>query len=194
MAKKVFIDDFYGKITMKDEDHWLLDNKLVFDINGMNQDVSVEVDIIYIKYELFRYKLFDKELIEFLKSNPDIVHAKEAKEVKSLQKELYKKYLIDGIKQTCHNIEEAALVKREEMMEDETEESFAKIVGKEKAKRVFEAKTREEKLSSLKLKKLRVFKNQIEITCTCDWFKPSGGLVIFKDGSVEMFYVDSMSI
>lgn len=48
MAKKVFIDDFYGKITMKDEDHWLLDNKLVFDINGMNQDVSVEVDIIYI--------------------------------------------------------------------------------------------------------------------------------------------------
>ncbi|NOW11698.1 hypothetical protein DFH84_003587 [Clostridium saccharobutylicum] len=69
------------------------------------------------------------------------------------------------------------------------------MVGKEKAKRVFEAETREEKLASLELIRLRVLVDTIEITCRCDWFEfLGGGFVIFPDGSVEMFDIDSMSI
>jgi len=92
------------------------------------------------------------------------------------------------------NMEEAALRKREEMIENQTEESFARILGKDKAKRVFAAKTREEKLESIQLKRMRVMQDCIEITCTCDWFSPSGGFSIFPDLGVEMLYVDCMSI
>lgn len=107
---------------------------------------------------------------------------------------MYCENILNKDKKLSKNIEEAALRKREEILEGQTEESFAKIVGKEKAKCCFAAKTREEKLASLELKRMRIFKDCIEITCTCDWFKPSGGFSVFEDGSVEMLYVDSMSI
>ena len=66
---------------------------------------------------------------------------------------------------------------------------------KEKAQRLLAAKTREEKLVSLQPKKLKVLNDTIEITCTCDWYKLSGGFIVFiEDGSVEMVFVDCMSI
>lgn len=193
MAKKTFNDEVYGKITYK-EDYWLLKDELKFTINNREMLVKAEIDVINTLYEKFNLRLLSDGLMKFHEENPELLESENAKKVKSQQKELYKKYFIDKINETCSNIEEAALQKREESIEDETEETFTKIVGKEKAKKVFEAKTREEKLASLELKRLRVFQDQIEITCTCDWFKPSGGFVIFKDGSVEMLYIDSMSI
>ena len=41
---------------------------------------------------------------------------------------------------------------------------------------------------------MRIYTDCIEITCTSDWFKPSGDFFVFEDGSVEMLYVDCMSI
>lgn len=194
MAKKTFNDEFYGKITLKNDDYWELKNSISFKVNNKENYIKTEMEIYDIIYEEFRLGLMSEKIEQFHRDHPELLNEKEAERVKEEQKKLYKEYLMDDIERTCHNIEEAALSKREEMLENETEESFAKIVGKEKSKRVFSAKTREEKLDSLELKRLRVFKEQIEITCTCDWFKLSGGFVIFKDGSVEMFFVDSMSI
>ncbi|ABR36484.1 hypothetical protein [Clostridium beijerinckii] len=194
MAKKTFDDDVYGKITYKEEGYWLLKDGIKFRINNKEIEVKTEVDIYNSLYEKFNMELLSEGLMQFHKKNPQLLNADEAEKIKKEQKEFYKKHLIDDIDKICYNIEEAALRKREELLEDENEESFAEIVGKEKAKRVFEAKTREEKLSSLELKRLKVQKDRIEITCICDWFNPSGGFVIFGDGSAEMFYVDSMSI
>lgn len=194
MAKKTFNDEVYGKITYKEEGYWLLKDGIRFKINSNEIEAKTEVDIYNSMYEKFNMGLLSEGLMQFHKKNPQLLNADKAEEVKKEQKKLYKKYLIDEIDKINYNIEEAALKKREEMLEDETEETFSEIVGKEQAQRVFAAKTREEKLASLELKRLRVLRDTIEIICKCDWFSPSGGFVIFGDGSVEMFYVDSMSI
>lgn len=194
MAKKTIVDNLYGKITLKNEDYWLLNDKLKVKVVNKDILVNVEIDVFDIKYEKFLLGLYEEELMQYFRNNPQKIKSEEVEKIKKQQKELYKKYLVDNIAKTVNNIEEAALEKRAEMIEGETVESFSRIVGKEKAQRVFDAKTREEKLESLELKRLRVMSDNIEITCTCDWFKPSGGFVIFQDGSVEMFYVDSMSI
>lgn len=194
MAKKTIVDNLYGKITLKNEDYWLLNDKLKIRIINKNMLVNVEIDVFDIKYEKFLLGAYEEELMQYFTNNPQKIKKEEAEKIKNQQKELYKKYLIDNLEKTVNNIEEAALKKRKEMIENQTLESFSRIVGKEKAQRVFNAKTREEKLESLELKKLRVMSDTIEITCACDWFKPSGGFVIFSDGSVEMLYVDSMSI
>ncbi|WPC39560.1 hypothetical protein [Clostridium sp. JS66] len=193
MAKKTFNDEVYGKITYK-EDYWLLKDRVTFKINNKENIAKAEIDIYNSIYENFNMGLMSEGLVKFHRENPELLRADEAEKVKNGQKALYKKYLIDNIDKTSYNIEEAALRKREEMLEDETEKTFSEIVGKEKAKRIFQARTREEKLASLELKRLRVFKDSIEIECKCDWFSPSGGFVIFSDGNVEMFYIDSMSI
>ena len=161
-----------------------------------NKDIQVkpEIEIYNIIYEEFTMGLMSEKIEQFHRDNPELLNADEAEKIKKEQKGFYQKYLIDDLNKICYNIEEAALRKREELLEGENEESFSEIVGKEKAKRVFSDKTREEKLDSLELKRLRVQKDKIEIICKCDWFSPSGGFVIFGDGSVEMFYVDSMSI
>ncbi|NMM62457.1 hypothetical protein HBE96_07085 [Clostridium sp. P21] len=193
MAKKTFNDEVYGKITYK-EDYWLLKDRVTFKINNKETIVNAEVDVYNSIYENFNMGLMSEGLMKFHKENPELLRADEAEKIKSEQKLLYKKYLIENIDKTSYNIEEAALRKREEMLEDETEKTFSEIVGKEKAKRIFQARTREEKLASLELKRLRVFKDSIEIECKCDWFSPLGGFVIFSGGSIEMFYIDSMSI
>ncbi|MCH5138500.1 hypothetical protein JMF89_15010 [Clostridiaceae bacterium UIB06] len=195
MAKKTFNDEVYGKVTYKEEGYWLLKDGIKFKINNNEITVKTEIDICNSMYEKFNMGLLSEGLMQLHKKNPQLLNADKAEEVKKEQKKLYKKYLIDEIDKINSNIEEAALKKREEMLEDETEETFAEIVGKEKAKIVFAAKTRKEKLASLDLIRLRVLVDTIEITCKCDWFEFSGGgFVIFPDGNVEMFDIDSMSI
>lgn len=195
MAKKTFNDEIYGKITYKEEGYWLLKDRIRFKINNNEMEVKTEIDIYNSMYEKFNMGLLSEGLMQLHKKNPQLLNADKAEEVKKEQKELYKKHLIENIDKSIHNIEEAALQKREELIENEIEENFSKMVGKEKAKRVFAAKTREEKLASLELIRLRVLVDTIEITCKCDWFEFSGGgFVIFPDGSVEMFDIDSMSI
>lgn len=193
MRKKTIYDETFGEITYT-SNCWKVKRKEKIEICGMNNDVQVELQIMNTMYEEFVLGILDEELMQFHEQNPELLDEEEAVTNKKKQRNMYIKYFKDNKRETFRNIEEAALRKREEMLEGQTEESFSKIVGKEKAKRCFEANTREEKLASLELKRMRIFKDCIEITCTCDWFKPSGGFSVFEDGSVEMLYVDSMSI
>lgn len=194
MAKKTFNDELYGKIAYKGG-YWLLRNGTILKVNNKEMLVETEISVYSMIYEEFRMGLLSEELMQFHRDNPQLLNADKAEKTKKDQKELYKEHLIDNINKTIHNIEESALRKREELIKGENEETFSKIVGKEKAKRVFAAKTREEKLDSLELIRLRVLVDTIEITCKCDWFEfAGGGFVIFPDGSVEMFDIDSMSI
>lgn len=193
MGKKTIISEVYGKITYY-EDYWKLTEKKVFIIANRDNSFVVEIDVNYPLYEEFKLKLLPQGLMEHYSKNMQLLEIESANKIAESQQKLFNLCFEDKTLQICRNIEEAALRKREEILEGQTEESFAKIVGKEKAKRCFAAKTREEKLASLELKRMRIFKDCIEITCTCDWFKPSGGFSIFEDGSVEMLYVDNMSI
>lgn len=193
MAKKLKIEDeVYGKMTLSGFDCWKLENKSLFTINKKAQEVIVEIQIMYNTWLRYELNLMPDEIKAIYEQNPEKLKKEEAIEANQKQKELFQKLLIDNIKIVEKNMEEAALRKREEMMENQTEESFARILGKDKAKRVFAAKTREEKLESIQLKRMRVMQDCIEITCTCDWFSPSGGFTIFPDLGVEMLYVDCM--
>ena len=195
MAKKLKIEDeVYGKMTLSGFDCWKLENKRLFTINKKTQEVIVEIQIMYNTWLRYELNLMSDEIKAIYEQNPEKLKKEEAIEANHRQKELFQKLIIDNINIVEKNMEEAALRKREEMMENQTEESFARILGKDKAKRVFAAKTREEKLESIQLKRMRVMQDCIEITCTCDWFSPSGGFSIFPDLGVEMLYVDCMSI
>lgn len=193
MASKTIKDDLYGKITFNRE-YWKMKDDVILTVNNKQQNIKCEIEVFSIIYERLILGMVDEEEKIFFNENPDVVHADEAQHIKNVQKNLYKRCFVENAEQTAKNIEEAALKKCEECIENETEESFAKYVGKEKAHRLFNAKTREEKLESLVLKRMRIMKDTIEITCTCDWYKPSGGFAIFEDGSVEMLFVDCMSI
>lgn len=80
-----------------------------------------------------------------------------------------------------------------EKIQDYNEESFGKLVGKEKAAALFSAKGKEEKLESLKLSVMRVFIDRIEIKCTCDWYKYGGGFIVLENGECLMRQIDSLS-
>lgn len=193
MTNKIINDEIFGRIIYK-EGFWLIEKKIELFINQKKQLLNGEIDSynsVYVKYML---KLFSKEVMDFHKAHPELLNEEKFICDREKIREIYCENVLSKKKNISQNIEEAALRKRKEILEGQTEESFAKIVGKEKAKRCFAAKTREEKLASLELKRMRIFKDCIEITCTCDWFKPSGGFSVFEDGSVEMLYVDSMSI
>ena len=195
MAKKLKIEDeVYGKMTLSGFDCWKLEHKRLFTINKKTQEVIVEIQIMYNTWLRYELNLMSDEIKAIYEQNPEKLKKEEAIEANHRQKELFQKLIIDNINIVEKNMEEAALRKREEMMENQTEESFARILGKDKAKRVFAAKTREEKLESIQLKRMRVMQDCIEITCTCDWFSPSGGFSIFPDLGGEMLYVDCMSI
>ncbi|WP_238900456.1 hypothetical protein [Clostridium sp. YIM B02500] len=194
MAKKTINDELYGKITYKGG-YWQLKDGIKLKINNNEMTIATEISVYSMIYEEFNMGLLSEELMQFHRDNPQLLNADKAEKTKKEQKELYRKHLIENIDKTIYNIEEAALQKREELMEAETEETFSKMVGKEKAKRLFAARTREEKLASLELIRLRVLVDTIQITCKCDWFEfEGGGFVIFSDGNVEMFDIDSMSI
>lgn len=193
MSNKKIVNDIFGELTFC-EDYWKVKKKQNICINGMVQKVELEIDIVYIKYEKYRLGLMIEELREYYSEHQEKLEIESATQLIKKQEEIYENFLKKEQDKFSNKIEEAALRKREEILAGQTEESFAKIVGKEKAKRCFAAQTREEKLASLELKRMRIFKDCIEITCTCDWFKPSGGFSVFEDGSVEMLFVDSMSI
>lgn len=193
MANKMIEDEIFGKIIYR-KGFWKIERPIEVFINQNKQLLKGEIDScnsIYVKYML---NLFSKEVMEFHKAHPELLNKEKYDSDRQKIRNMYCENVLNKEKSLGYNIEEAALRKREEILEGQTEESFSKIVGKEKAKRCFEANTREEKLASLELKRMRIFKDCIEITCTCDWFKPSGGFSVFEDGSVEMLYVDSMSI
>jgi len=192
MAKRTIENQVYGEMTYK-EDYWVLKDKMCIEIAKKKYEIVVELDVNYPLYEEFKLKLLPEGLMKHYSENTELLEVAEAEKVFKMQERLFLMYSEVKKNEVCNNLEEAALKKREEILEGQTVESFSKIVGKEKAKRCFAAKTREEKLASLELKKMRIFKDCIEIKCTCDWFKPSGGFSIFEDGSVEMVYVDSLS-
>lgn len=194
MAKRFKIDDeLYGKMTLIDEEYWKLDNGVEITLNGKVNQVKVEIEIYDSTYLRYENNLMPEPVKRYYEEHPEELEKEEAIEAEQRQKGLFKKLLLDNLKVIEKNMEEAALRKREEMMENQTEESFAKILGKDKAKRVFAAETREEKLESIKLKRIMILQDRIEIACTCDWFSPSGGFVVFEELDVEMVYVDSMS-
>lgn len=193
MAKKTMHDEIYGQITYKNG-YWELKEKSKIKISNKVELIKVEIEVYDEIYEEYKLGILDSELMKFHKMNPSLLNEEEAESIKNIQKDMYIKYFLSEGYNVSEKIEDAAIRKRDEILEDQTEESFSKIVGKEKAKRVFKAKTREEKLESIVLKKMRIFKDSIEISCTCDWFSPSGGFTIFEDGNVEMFYIDSMNI
>lgn len=196
MPKKTFVDEVYGKVTYdEDQFQYKLKEDIIFTINGKEQAVKGYVDVPYIIFENIELGLEDPEMVEFYKSHPNLVEPDEARALKKAQKEMFQNYIVEGKEQTVRNIEEAALKKLAEILADGTEKDITRAVGQEKAQRLFAAKAREEKLASLQLKKLKVLNDTIEITCTCDWYKPSGGFIVFiEDGSVEMVFVDCMSI
>lgn len=193
MIQRTVHSDVYGKIIYK-ESYWQIKDEIELPINGNRQMVKGEIDVFSVIYEEKKLGLLDEEHITFYNENPYFVNEEKAKTVEEFQKEMFQKLMETSKKEICKNIEDAALRKREERLRGQTEKNFAKIVGKEKAHNCFQAKTREEKLSSIVLKKMRIMQDSIEITCKCDWFKPSGGFVIHEDGSVDMLFVTSMSI
>ena len=137
MAKKLKIEDeVYGKMTLSGFDCWKLENKSLFTINKKTQEVIVEIQIMYNTWLRYELNLMSDEIKAIYEQNPEKLKKEEAIEANHRQKELFQKLIIDNINIVEKNMEEAALRKREEMMENQTEESFAKILGKDKAKRV----------------------------------------------------------
>lgn len=193
MIQRTVHSDVYGKIIYK-ENCWQIKEEIRIPINGREQIVKGEIDIFSVIYEEKKLGLLDEEHIAFYDENPYLVNEQKARRVEVFQKKIFQMFMVTSKNKVCKNIEEAALRKREERLKGQTEKNFAKIVGKEKAHNCFTAKTREEKLSSIVLKKMRIMQDSIEITCKCDWFKPSGGFVIYEDGSVEMMFITSMRI
>ena len=193
MNRRTIHSDVYGKIVYR-EDCWKIKEKLNLQINGRNQIINGEIDVFSVIYEEKKLGWLDEKQIAFYADAPYLVDEEKAKRIEEFQKAIFQKLMITSKEEICRNIEEAALRKREERLQGQTIKNFARIVGKKKANSCFAAKTREEKLSSVLLKKMRVMQDSIEITCKCDWFKPSGGFVIYGDGSVEMKFIDTMRI
>lgn len=191
MFRRTMQSDVYGKIIYK-EACWLIKENIDLFINGKIQAIKGEIDVFSVVYEEKKLGLLDEEHIQFYDENPYLVNEEKASAIEAFQKHMFQKLVLTSKREICNLIEEVALQKREECLEGQTEKSFAKIVGREKAHSCFKAKTRAEKLSSLVLKRMRIMQDHIEITCKCDWFRPSGGFIIYEDGGVEMRYIDSI--
>lgn len=196
MGKKLKIEDeVYGTMTLDGSGNiWKLEDKVIVLINNHDCEVAVEVDIYNAMYVKQKYKLLPKELIEFNKKHPELLKEDYAIECENDQRALYKKLIIDNLNDTVSSMEKAALECLEEILSDEPEKYLVAEVGKEKANRLLAAKTKEERLESLVLKRMRVFRDRIEITCTCDWYRHSGGFSINSDGCAVMLSLDCMSI
>lgn len=193
MIRRTIHSDVYGKIVYR-EDCWKIKEPISLLINGKDQMIRGEIDVFNMIYEEKKLGWLDEEKVAFYAEAPYLVNEEKARRIEEFQKEIFQKLMVTLKEESCRNIEEAALRKREERLHGQTIKSFSKIVGKKKAYNCFTAKTREEKLASLVLKKMRVMQDSIEITCKCDWLKPSGGFVIYGDGSVEMKFIDTMRI
>ena len=196
MTKKVKVkDEVYGTMTLDNKsDIWKVKDKVIIPINNRKCEVVVEVDIYDIMYIENKYGLLPKELIEFHKKHPELIKEDYAIECENDQKVIYKKLIIDNLIDTVSSMEKAALECLEEILSDEPEKYLVDEVGKEKANKLLAAKTKEERLESLVLKRMRVFRDRIEITCTCDWYRHSGGFSINSDGYAVMLSLDCMSI
>lgn len=196
MRKSVTIDDeVYGKMTLYSKENiWKVKDKVGITINGKVCNIEVEIseyNSIYVKQ---KYGLFNEEITEFHKKHPELLKEDYALECERDQKAIYKHLILDNIDCTCKNIEKAALEKIAEILTDNSEDEYANCVGKEKAHKIYAAKTKEEKLESLVLERMRVFREHIEITCTCDWYNYSGGFLLEENGDVMMLSIDNMSI
>lgn len=196
MAKQVKIkDDVYGTMIFDNEnDIWKVKDKVIIPINNRKCKVTVEIDVFDSLYVNQKYELFDKEILEFHKKHPELLKEDEAIECENKQREIYKKLMVNNLNDTVSSIERAALQELEEILTDEPEKYLVAEVGKEKVNKLLSAKTQEERLESLVLKRMRVFRDRIEITCTCDWYKHSGGFSINSDGYAVMLSLDCMSI
>ena len=196
MAKQVKIkDEVYGTMVLDTEnDIWKVKDKVIIPINNRKCIVTVEVDVYDPVYVNQKYELFDKEILEFHKKHPELLKEDEAIECENTQREIYKKLIVDNLNDTVSSIERAALDALDEIFADEPDKYLVAEVGKGKANKLLSAQNKEERLESLVLKRMRVFIDRIEISCTCDWYRHSGGFSINSDGYAVMLSLDSMGI
>ena len=196
MAKQVKVkDEVYGTMTLDNKSNiWKVKDKVIISINNRKCEVVVEIEVYDIMYVKNKYSLLPKEIIEFHKKHPELLKEDYAIECENDQRVIYKKLIIDNLKETVSSIEKAALEGLDEILGDEPEKYLVGEVGKEKANKLLRAKTKEERLESLVLNRMRVFRDRIEITCTCDWYEHSGGFSINSDGYAVMLSLDCMSI
>lgn len=192
MAKKIVVDEVYGKIKYN-EDEWKKTEEIEFVFGKVKQSVKCEIEIYNSIYEELKLGLFDEEDTIFWRNKPEITEPEKSEEIAKKQKELYKVFL-NNISDIVINMKEAAIEECDNMVNGREFAELKKMFGKDKAERIFKYKSDEDKLESIRFCKMRVFSDRIEMTCTCDWYKPSGGFIIMGDKSVIMRPLDSLSI
>ena len=188
--KKTIQDDVFGKITYSN-DKWVGKEPVKLTICGNPHDIKIEVESVSSIYDEIKLGITKEDVAKILIES-GYYNEDEALKKKTQQKALYQSVMAN-LAAVEKNIEEAAVQELEEVIQDYNEESFGKLVGKEKAAGLFAAKSREEKLESLKLKVMRVFLDRIEIKCTCDWYKYGGGFIVLESGECIMRQIDSLS-
>ncbi len=192
MARKTIIDEVYGKITYK-EGCWSAAEKKEMIVGGKKQEFKIEIESVSSTYDKIQLGLLKKEVAEILLKSKAI-NEDTILENKKIQCGLYKNLLVDNIKKIEKNIENAAIYELAEVLQDYDETSLSKVIGKEKAAKLFHANTIDEKLESLQLLEAHVFVDRIEIKCKCDWYKYGGGFIIIESGECMMRPTDCLSI
>ena len=188
--KKTIQDDVFGKITYADG-KWVGKDPVRFTICGKTQAIKLEVESVSSIYDKITLGLMKSSVAELL-INSGAYNEEKALKDKEQQKKMFKS-VIEKLPMVEKNIEEAAIQEFDEVIQNYNEESFGKLVGKEKAAGVFAAKSIDAKLESLKLTVMRVFLDRIEIKCTCDWYKFGGGFIVLDGGDCLMRQIDSLS-
>ena len=188
--KKTIQDDVFGEITYSDG-KWVAKEPVKLTVCGKPHDIKLEVESVSSIYDKIKLGI-TKDSVAKILIESGACNEEESLKKKEQQKAFYKNVMAK-LPEVEKNIEEAAVRELEEVIKDYDEENFGKLVGKEKAAGLFSAKSKEEKLKSLKLTIMRVFLDRIEIKCTCDWYKYGGGFIVLENGECLMRQIDSLS-
>lgn len=188
--KKTIQDNVFGKITYSDG-KWVGKEPVKLTVCGKPHDIKLEVESVSSIYDKIKLGI-TKESVARILLESGACNEEEALKKKEQQRALYHSVMAI-LPDVEKSIEEAAVQELEEVIQDYNEENFGKLVGKEKAAGLFSAKSKEEKLESLRLTVMRVFLDRIEIKCTCDWYKYGGGFIVLENGECIMRQIDSLS-
>jgi len=188
--KKTIQDGVFGKITYADG-KWVGKDPVKLTICGEPQKIKLEIDSVDSIYDKISLGIMESGVAELLIKTGHC-NEEEALKKKEQQKALFMSMLAN-LSTVEKNIEEAAVQELAEVLQDYDVESFGKMVGKEKSVGLFAAKSKDEKLESLKLTVMRVFLDRVEIKCTCDWYKYGGGFIVLEGGDCLMRPIDSLN-
>ena len=188
--KKTVQDEVFGKITYTDG-KWVAKEPVKLTICESLQEIKLEIESVSGIYDKISLGLMKKSVADLL-INSGAYNEEKALKDKELQKTLFNS-VMSKLSVFEKNIEESAIQELEEVIQDYDLDSFGQLVGKEKATAVFKAKSKEEKLRSLKLTVMRIFLDRVEIKCTCDWYKFGGGFIVLEGGECLMRPIDSLS-